>query len=59
VARGLDAVAWVKAAAAVVDGSGGGRPDMAQAGGKGVEKIAEALQVARGSIEEMLSSKSV
>ena len=34
VERGLDAVKWVKAASAVVEGGGGGRPDMAQAGGK-------------------------
>ena len=37
--RGLDAVAWVRAAAALVGGSGGGRSDMAQAGGKTPEKL--------------------
>ncbi|MCP4399241.1 MAG: alanine--tRNA ligase [bacterium] len=34
----------VKEVAAVVGGSGGGRPDMAQAGGKHPEKLADALE---------------
>ena len=33
----------IKEVAAVVEGSGGGRPDMAQAGGKNPQKLAEAL----------------
>ncbi len=37
----------VKALAPVVGGSGGGRPDMAQAGGRDTSKINEALQQAR------------
>ena len=52
--RGLDAVKWVKATAAVVDGGGGGRPDMAQAGGKLPEKLPEALEAARSEIEKLL-----
>jgi alanyl-tRNA synthetase len=56
VERGLDAVAWVKAASAVVDGGGGGRPDMAQAGGKLPEKLPEALATARSEIEKLLSA---
>jgi alanyl-tRNA synthetase len=55
VERGLDAVAWVRAAAAVVDGGGGGRPDMAQAGGKLPEKLPEALEAARSEIEKLLA----
>ena len=55
VERGLDAVKWVKATAAVVDGGGGGRPDMAQAGGKLPEKLPEALEAARSEIEKLLS----
>jgi alanyl-tRNA synthetase len=43
VEQGADAVQWVRAAAAKVKGGGGGRPDMAQAGGKDPEKLAEAL----------------
>ncbi|MBD3307655.1 alanine--tRNA ligase [candidate division KSB3 bacterium] len=34
----------IKEVAAVVNGSGGGRPDMAQAGGKTPEKLSEALE---------------
>ena len=54
VERGLDAVKWVRATARVVDGGGGGRPDMAQAGGKLPEKLPEALEAARSEIEKLL-----
>ncbi|NLS96402.1 MAG: alanine--tRNA ligase [Planctomycetaceae bacterium] len=54
VEKGCDAVAWVKAAAVKVQGSGGGRPDMAQAGGKKPEGIADALAEARTAAEKML-----
>ena len=54
VKRGLSAVEWIKATAAVVGGSGGGRPDMAQAGGKLPEKLPETLDVARSAIEKIL-----
>jgi alanyl-tRNA synthetase len=53
--RGLDAVAWVRSAAGIVGGSGGGRPDMAQAGGKHPEKLPAAFVAARGEIEKRLS----
>jgi alanyl-tRNA synthetase len=53
--RGLDAVAWVRSAAGIVGGSGGGRPDMAQAGGKQPEKLPAAFAAARGEIEKLLS----
>lgn len=43
VERGLNAVEWVKAAAKHVGGGGGGRPDMAQAGGKDASKVPQAL----------------
>jgi alanyl-tRNA synthetase len=52
--RGLDAVAWVRVAAAIVGGSGGGRPDMAQAGGKLPDRLPEALEAARREIEGLL-----
>ena len=57
VERGLSAVEWVRAAATVVGGSGGGRPDMAQAGGKIPEKLPEALSAARDDLEKRLATK--
>ncbi|RCS41472.1 alanine--tRNA ligase [Bremerella cremea] len=41
--KGLKAGDWVKEPAALVGGSGGGRPDMAQAGGKDAEQIPAAI----------------
>ncbi|MSR56791.1 MAG: alanine--tRNA ligase [Planctomycetaceae bacterium] len=43
VEKKLSAVDWVKAAAKAVNGGGGGRPDLAQAGGKHPEKLPQAL----------------
>ncbi len=43
VARGYDAVRIVRQVARIVGGGGGGRPTMAQAGGKDVSRLAEAL----------------
>ena len=57
VERGLDAVAWVRAASAVVEGGGGGRPDMAQAGGKLPEKLPDALEAARARDREIVGSR--
>ncbi|MGW8257825.1 MAG: alanine--tRNA ligase-related protein, partial [Thermoguttaceae bacterium] len=54
VAKGLDAVAWVRAVSKIVGGSGGGRPDMAQAGGKLPEKLADALAEGKETIKKML-----
>jgi alanyl-tRNA synthetase len=54
VKKGLKAGDVVKAIAPIVDGGGGGRPQMAQAGGKKPEKIKEALAKARGLIKEKL-----
>jgi alanyl-tRNA synthetase len=46
--RGLSAGNWVKEVAPVVGGGGGGKPDLAQAGGKQPENIPAALQQAAG-----------
>lgn len=46
VERGVHAGNIVREAAKVAGGGGGGRPDMAQAGGKDVSKIDEALKLA-------------
>ncbi len=52
--RGLNAGKWIAAPAEVVGGRGGGKPDLAQAGGKHPEKLAEALAAARSSLEVLL-----
>ncbi len=54
--RGLSAGTWIKDAATIVGGKGGGRPDLAQAGGKLVDKLPEALAAARQAIEQMLDA---
>ncbi len=55
VERGLSAAEIVREAAAVVGGGGGGRDDVAQAGGRDPERLGEALETARASIERKLS----
>ncbi|MEX0669232.1 MAG: alanine--tRNA ligase [Pirellulales bacterium] len=52
--RGLSAGNWIKDAATVVGGKGGGRPDLAQAGGKLVDQLPAALAAALKSIEALL-----
>ena len=52
--RGLSAGNWIKDAATIVGGKGGGRADLAQAGGKLVDKLPEALTAARKAIEQLL-----
>ena len=47
IAKGLKAGDWVKAAAQACGGSGGGKPDMAQAGGKDVTKVDDAIAAAK------------
>ncbi len=54
--RGVSANDWVREVAAVVNGSGGGRADMAQAGGKSPEKLPRALETARQTIANMLGA---
>ena len=53
----VKAGALVKHVAPVVGGGGGGKPDMAQAGGKDPTKIAEALEVAREKIKVALEGE--
>ncbi len=52
--RGLNAGEWIRSAAEVVGGRGGGKPDMAQAGGKHPEKLSQALETARQSMHSLL-----
>jgi len=53
-AKGAHAGNWVRPVAQILGGGGGGRPDMAQAGGKQPAKIPEALKIARQTILEMI-----
>jgi alanyl-tRNA synthetase len=46
IAAGLSAGQWIKEVAPIVGGGGGGKPDLAQAGGKNPEKIPAALEIA-------------
>ncbi len=46
ITRGINAGEWVKITAQACGGSGGGKPDMAQAGGKDPSKINDALSAA-------------
>ncbi|MFT5299832.1 MAG: alanyl-tRNA synthetase [Mariniblastus sp.] len=43
VKKGFNAGEWVRSVAQIVDGKGGGKPDLAQAGGKSPEKIVQAM----------------
>jgi len=56
VAKGISAGNWVKEVAPTVGGGGGGKPDLAQAGGKNPEKIGEALSKAKTVIGAQLSA---
>ena len=55
VERGLDAVEWIRSAASLVGGGGGGRPDLAQAGGKIPDKLPEAIEAGRQDMEKRLA----
>ncbi len=55
IARGVHAGNLIKAIAPKVGGGGGGRPNMAQAGGKDPSGIEAALQEARAALEGQLS----
>jgi len=57
VSKGAHAGNLVKQIAPIVGGKGGGRPDMAQAGGKDPAKIAEALEAAKKLAGEQLAGK--
>jgi alanyl-tRNA synthetase len=50
----LDAGKIVRQAAALMEGSGGGRKDLAEAGGKNPEKLDECVQAVPGIVEKML-----
>jgi alanyl-tRNA synthetase len=54
--RGLSAVEWIRQPAELVGGGGGGRPDMAQAGGKAPERLSEALEAALADMRNRLGA---
>jgi len=47
IAKGLKAGDWVRETAKIAGGGGGGRPQMAQAGGKDPSKVGDALETAK------------
>ena len=57
VKAGLNAGALVKETAAMIGGGGGGRPNMAQAGGKLPEKAQEALAAGLNKMKELLGKR--
>jgi alanyl-tRNA synthetase len=52
--QGLHAGNWLKAVAPIVGGGGGGRPDLAQAGGKSPQQVPAALEHALRVIQERI-----
>ncbi|MFQ5879801.1 MAG: DHHA1 domain-containing protein, partial [Dehalococcoidia bacterium] len=56
--QGVDAGAIISRVAALTGGSGGGRPDMAQGGGKDVSKLADALRQVPSLVEKALPKES-
>lgn len=54
--HGIKAGDCIKLAAKIVGGGGGGRPDLAEAGGKNPEKIPEALEAAAAYYREQLQN---
>jgi alanyl-tRNA synthetase len=56
VEKGLSAGNWVRDVAPIVGGGGGGKPDLAQAGGKQPEKLPEALAKAKEIARAMLGA---
>jgi alanyl-tRNA synthetase len=57
VEKGVSAGNWVRDVAPIVGGGGGGKPDLAQAGGKEAAKLPEALTKARAVARAMLGAK--
>jgi alanyl-tRNA synthetase len=54
VKRGLDASKIVRSAAQHIGGGGGGRPNLAQAGGKDAARLSEALEAVKALVGEMM-----
>jgi len=54
--RGLSASTWINEAAPLVGGKGGGRKDLAQAGGKDPDKLGDALEAAKAAMQRLLTA---
>jgi len=54
VERGIKAGALIQQVAQVVGGGGGGRPTLAQAGGRDPSRLGEALALVAGLVEQIL-----
>ena len=54
VSKGADSGALIKSVAPILGGGGGGRKDMAQAGGKDFSKADEAITAAKAKLKEMI-----
>jgi alanyl-tRNA synthetase len=54
--QGISAIEWIRGPAGILGGSGGGRPDLAQAGGKHPEKLPAALDEGRASARRLLTT---
>ena len=53
--KGAHAGNLIKKLAPIVQGGGGGRPNMAQAGGKDASKIDELVAAVKGAVEDQLA----
>jgi alanyl-tRNA synthetase len=56
VEQGADAVAIIKEAAKKIGGGGGGRPNLAEAGGKNPDGLADAYEIGRSELASTLGS---
>ena len=54
--QGIKAGNIVKEVAQATGGNGGGRPDMAQAGGKDISKLDQAMDLIDGMVENILKN---
>jgi alanyl-tRNA synthetase len=55
VARGVKAGDLVRQAATIIDGRGGGRPELAEAGGKDASKLDDAIAAIPGIVKSGLN----
>ena len=56
ISRGLDASEIAQAAAKAIEGGGGGRPDVAQAGGRRADKLDDALAMVPSIVREQVAA---